>query len=357
MEQGITENIYQGYLKYTGRKVLIIFLIFLLSVVLGIYALNAGSTDLSPAEVFSALLGKGDRRLNVIVWNIRLPRIAAAFIAGIGLSVAGCVMQNLLQNPLASPSTLGVSQGAAFGAAVAIIALGAGSLHSTGAAAVIINSPYIVSVTAFIGAMLTTVIVLMLARIRGVTPQAMILAGVALGSLFSAATVVLQYFASDVQVASLVFWTFGDIGRASWGEIKIMTLVVGIFFLYLMANRWNYNAIDGGEETAKGLGVNVERIRMLGMFGASLITAVIVSFLGIISFIGLLGPHIMRRVLGGDHRFLIPASAVMGGFLLLASDTIARTIIAPVVLPVGAVTSFMGAPLFIYLLTRGNGGR
>ncbi len=357
MDQGTAENIYHGYLKYTGRKILIILLTFLLSVVLGVYAVNAGSADLSPAQVLLTLLGEGDERLNVIIWNIRLPRIAAAFIAGIGLSVAGCVMQNLLQNPLASPSTLGVSQGAAFGAAVAIIALGAGSLQSTSADAVVINSPYLVSAAAFMGAMLTTIMVLMLARLRGVTPEAMILAGVAVGSLFSAATVVLQYFASDVQVASLVFWTFGDIGRASWGEIKIMAFVVGIFFLYFMANRWNYNAVDGGEETAKSLGVNVERIRILGMFGASLITAVIVSFLGIISFIGLLGPQIMRRLLGGDHRFLIPASAVMGGFLLLASDTIARTIIAPVVLPVGAVTSFMGAPLFLYLLTRGNSRR
>lgn len=142
----------------------------------------------------------------------------------------------------------------------------------------------------------------------------MVLSGVALGSLFSAATIIIQYFASDVQVAAIVFWTFGDIGRASWRDLEIMVLVIAVAFLYFMANRWNYNALDGGEETAKGLGVNVEKVRLLGMFTASLITAAIVSFLGIIGFIGLVGPHLMRRLIGGDHRFLIPAAGVMGGF-------------------------------------------
>ncbi|MBF7084332.1 iron ABC transporter permease [Desulfallas sp. Bu1-1] len=357
MGQLAMENIPRSYLRYTRRKIFIIYLLVLLTALLGIYAINAGSAELSPAQVLLTLLGKAEGRLNIIIWNIRLPRILAAVTAGIGLSVAGCVMQNLLRNPLASPFTLGISQGAAFGAAVAIIALGAGSTHSTSADAVIINNPYLVTISAFVGAMATTLVVLFLAQVRGVTPEAMVLAGVALGSLFSAATIILQFFASDVQVASIVFWTFGDIGRASWRDLEIMAAVTGAALLYFMVNRWNYNALDGGEETAKGLGVDVERIRLTGMFVASLVTAVTVSFLGIIGFIGLVGPHMMRRVLGGDHRFLIPASSVMGGLLLLASDTLARTIVSPVVLPVGAITSFMGAPLFLYLLSRGYGKR
>lgn len=345
----------EGYLRYTQRKVFLIGLLAFLTVLLGIYAINAGSANLSPAQVLLALLGKGEDRLNIIIWNIRLPRVLAAITAGVGLSVAGCVMQNILRNPLASPFTLGVSQGAAFGAAVAIIALGAGSTHSTSTDAVIINNPYLVTISAFAGAMATTLIVLFLAQVRGVTPEAMVLAGVALGSLFSAATIILQFFANNVQVASIVFWTFGDIGRASWRELEIMAAVTGAALLYFLANRWNYNALDGGEETAKGLGVDVERLRLATMFLASLVTAVAVSFLGIIGFIGLVGPQLMRRVLGGDHRFLLPAAGVAGGLLLLASDTLARTIIAPVVLPVGAITSFMGAPLFLYLLSRGYG--
>lgn len=355
MRQLAAESCPDGYLRYTQRKVLTIGLLALLTVFLGIYAINAGSAALSPAQVLMTLLGQGEERLSIIIWNLRLPRVLAAITAGVGLSVAGCVMQNILRNPLASPFTLGVSQGAAFGAAVAILALGAGSTHSTSTDAVIINNPYLVTVFALAGAMATTLIVLFLAQVRGVTPEAMVLAGVALGSLFSAATIILQFFASDVQVASVVFWTFGDIGRASWQELAIMAGVTGASCLYFLANRWNYNALDSGEETAKGLGVDVERLRLITMFLASLVTAVAVSFLGIIGFIGLVGPQLMRRVLGGDHRFLLPGAGVMGGLLLLASDTLARTIISPVVLPVGAITSFMGAPLFLYLLSRGYG--
>lgn len=170
---------------------------------------------------------------------------------------------------------------------------------------------------------------------------------------FAAATTLIQFFAQDVQVAAIVFWTFGDLGRASWPDVRIMFFLVMLALLYFMLHRWDYNAIDSGEETAKGLGVDVEKLRLGGMLISSLITSVAVAFLGIIGFIGLVAPHMMRRVIGGDHRFLIPGTTVMGCLLLLASDTLARTIIKPVVLPVGAITSFMGAPLFLYLLSRG----
>jgi iron complex transport system permease protein len=155
-----------------------------------------------------------------------------------------------------------------------------------------------------------------------------------------------------VQVAAAVFWTFGDLGRAAWNEVLILSAIVASGLIYFMIRRWDYNALGSGEETAKSLGVNVERVRLGGMLASSLITAAAVSFLGIIGFIGLVAPHLMRRVLGGDHRQLIPASALAGSLLLLVSDTAARTIIAPVVLPVGAITSFFGAPLFLYLLAR-----
>ncbi|MEW8959475.1 Hemin transport system permease protein HmuU [Moorella humiferrea] len=342
------------YLQYTRRKILIIFFLVFLSCLVGIYAINAGSAELTPYQVIRTLVGLGEGRADIIIWNIRLPRVLAAFTAGVGLSVAGCVMQNILRNPLASPFTLGVSQGAACGAALAIVALGAGSTQRTVADAVLINNPYVVTFSAFLGAMAATLVIIFLASQKGFSPEAMVLSGVALGSLFSAATIIIQYFANDVQVAAIVFWTFGDIGRASWRDLEIMVLVIAVAFLYFMANRWNYNALDGGEETAKGLGVNVEKVRLSGMFTASLITAAIVSFLGIIGFIGLVGPHLMRRLIGGDHRFLIPAAGVMGGLLLLAADTVGRTVIAPVVLPVGAITSFMGAPMFLYLLARGG---
>ncbi|MFD3156985.1 FecCD family ABC transporter permease [Haloimpatiens sp. FM7330] len=328
--------------------------LLIMVLILAILAINAGSSNLNPYQVFTSIFGQGSNVADIVIWRIRLPRVLSAVIAGAGLSVAGCVMQSNLRNPLASPSTLGISNAAAFGANIAIIVLGAGSIRSSSADAVIINNPYIVTVSAFVCAMAAALVVLMLAKSRGFSAESIVLAGVALGSLFSAGTILIQYFAQDVQVAAAVFWTFGDLGRASWNEVIIMAIIVCIAMVYFMFRRWDYNALDSGEESAKSLGVNVERVRFGGMFISSVITAVAVSFLGIIGFIGLIGPQIMRRVVGSDHRFLIPVSALTGSLLLLISDTLARTIIAPVVLPVGVITSFLGAPLFLYLLIKGG---
>lgn len=342
------------YLRYTWQKKLILLGLVVMTAVLALYAISAGSAGLSPWQVLLTLTGQIEGQSQIIIWSIRLPRVLAAMVAGIGLAVAGAVMQNILRNPLASPTTVGIAQGAAFGAALAIIGWGAGSSSSTGGGAILINNPYVVTISAFVGAMLSTMIIIFLAQYKGVSPESMVLAGFALGFFFSAGTMLLQYFTNDVNVAAVVFWTFGDIGRASWGELGIMTFVVSGSLLFFLLNRWNYNALDSGAETAKGLGVNVEKTRQWGMFFASLITATVVSFLGIIAFIGLVAPHLVKRLIGGDNRFLIPASGVMGALLLLAADTLARRIIAPVVLPVGAVTSFLGAPLFLYFLVRGS---
>jgi iron complex transport system permease protein len=342
------------YNKYTTRKRAVILLLFILIIIASIFEINVGSTILNVFQVLQAFIGNGTEVSDIVIWQIRLPRIMAAIVAGAGLSVAGCVMQNNLRNPLASPSTLGISNAAAFGANLAIIIFGAGSIQSTGTDAVIINNPYLVTVSAFMWAMVGTVIILLLARFREFSPEAMVLAGVALSSLFSAGTILIQYFAQDVQIAAAVFWTFGDLGRASWNEVVILAFVVSLAVIYFILRRWDYNALDSGEETAKSLGVHVQNVRIGGMFVSSLITAVAVSFLGIIGFVGLVGPQIMRRIIGGDHRYLIPASALTGSLLLLVSDILARTVVSPVVLPLGAITSFFGAPLFLYLLARGH---
>ena len=341
------------YQKYTGKKLFIITILLVMIILLSIFAINSGSSALKPSEVFMSILGYGNNISNIVIWRIRLPRVLAGIIAGAGLSAAGCVMQNNLRNPLASPSTLGISNAAAFGANIAIIVFGAGNIKSSSADAVIINNPYLVTASAFAWSMAATVIILLLAKFKGFRPESMVLAGVALGSLFSAGSTLIQYFAQDTQVAAVVFWTFGDLGRVSWNEVIIMFCLTIIAIIYFMFRRWDYNALDSGEESAQSLGVNVERVRFGGMFISSLLTAVSVSFLGVIGFIGLIGPQIMRRLIGGDHRFLLPASTLMGAFLLLISDTLARTIIAPIILPVGAITSFLGAPLFLYLLMRG----
>ncbi len=189
---------------------------------------------------------------------------------------------------------------------------------------------------------------------RGAKPKTMILADVALGALFTAATMFLQYFADDVQLAAMVFWTFGDAARAGWNELAVLAAVTAAATLYFILNAWNYNAVDAGDETARGLGVRVARVRLTGMLVASLVTAVTVSFLGIIGFVGLVCPHMVRRFIGADNRFLLPASAVLGAVLLLASDTAARLILAPHLLPVSILTAFIGAPVFMLLIVKGR---
>ncbi|NLK09261.1 MAG: iron ABC transporter permease [Firmicutes bacterium] len=342
-----------GYRRYAVRKTLVLGLLACLILIMAVAALNAGAIKLNPYQVFRAVIGKGIDTADIVIWRIRLPRILAAVVAGTGLAAAGCVMQNNLRNPLASPSTLGISSAAAFGANLAIIVFGAGTIRSTGADAVNISNPYFVTTAAFLCSMIAAGIILLLAKAGGFTPEAIVLAGVALSSLFSAGTILIQYFAEDVQIAAAVFWTFGDLGRVAWQEVIILAVIVVCATVYFLFRRWDYNALASGEETAKSLGVHVDRVRLGGMLVSSLITAVAVSFLGIIGFVGLVAPQMMRRILGGDHRHLLPASALMGALLLLVSDTLARTLVSPVVLPVGAITSFFGAPLFLYLLARG----
>ncbi|MFI5382992.1 MAG: FecCD family ABC transporter permease [Methanosarcina thermophila] len=348
----------EDYLAYVRRKYFWIMGGLLLLFFMLVYSISVGAVEIPFYKVIQTLLGqepvtKSDENIWRIVWNIRLPQALAAIVAGAGLSVAGVVMQSILRNPIASPFTLGVSNAGAFGAAVSVVVLGTGKMQSTVADAVIINNPYMTTTVAFLFCLLATGVILLISKIRGTSPEVMVLAGVALSSLFTAGTMFLQYFADDTQLAAVVFWTFGDVGRVNWVELEIMTSVVLLAILFFIVNCWNYNAIDAGDETAKGLGVNVERIRLTSMVISALVSAVIVAFLGVIGFIGLICPHMVRRVIGDDQKYLIPGSALFGGILLLVSDTAARLIISPYVLPVSVLTAFMGAPAFIYLLLRG----
>ncbi len=341
------------YTAFVRRKWLVLLLLVLAVFVMSVISVNAGSSSINVWEVIKTFFGLGSEKASLVIWHIRMPRIITAIVAGAGLSVSGCVMQNNLRNPLASPDTLGVSAGAAFGANLAIIVLGAGTVLYTAGDAVAIGNPYLVTICAFACSMGAAMVILALGKLRGFSPEAIVLAGVALGSLFSAGTTLIQYFAPDVKIAAAIFWTFGDLGRVSWKEVVVMAAVVIPSMVYFFLRRWNYNAMDNGEETAKSLGVRTERTRFWGMLVSCLITSVTVSFVGMIGFIGLIGPHAMRRIIGTDHRFLVPASVLAGSVLLLVSDTLARTMIKPVVLPVGALTSILGAPLFIYLLMKG----
>ncbi len=345
----------EDYRRYIGRKTTLITVTVILLVVSLLAAISLGAAGIPIKIVAKSLMGfEVPRRFDAIIWNIRLPQALAAIVAGAGLAVAGAAMQSILRNPLGSPFTLGISHAAAFGAAFSVMILGGGIMTSSGADTVNITNPYSTTGMAFFFSLVAAGVIIGVSRLRGATPEVMVLTGVALGALFTAGTMFLQFFADDVQLAAIVFWTFGDTARASWSELGIISLVTVVTSVYFIANSWNYNAIEAGDETARGLGVRVERVRMIGMLLASMLTAFIIAFLGIIGFVGLVVPHMVRRVIGSDHRFLLPASILCGGLLLLVSDTVARLILAPHVLPVSVLTAFMGAPVFIYLIIRGQ---
>ena len=334
--------------RHRHRCFSVLLLLFSASLLVTLLAMYAGSYQTSFIETFMAVFNRaGDTRVNVVIRNMRLPRALGALWSGWVLGITGCVLQAILRNPLASSSTLGISQGAAFGAAFAIVVLGAGNPGGGG--------PAFISGLAFAGGMGVSLLILALSRFVRISPEAMILAGVAISAMFSGATTLIQYFSNDVQLTQLMFWTFGDLGRNGWREVRILTCAALISSSLFFLNRWKYNALESGEESALSLGVNVGRERLFSMLVCSLCAAIVVSFAGLINFIGLIAPHIVHRLIGNNHAWLLPGSAFMGAILMLMGDMAARLVIAPVILPIGAITSFLGAPLFLYLLFRGVG--
>lgn len=307
-------------------------------------SLRAGSYETPIGELLKGIFGQSsDRKINIIVRSNRLPRIITAILAGGGLGLAGCILQAVLRNPLASSSTLGVSQGATFGAAFAIVVLGMGTTAGFG-----------IPLCAFLGSIAVALVILGLSRFRQVSPEGIVLAGVAISSMFTGATTLIQYFADEVQLSTLVFWTFGDLGSTGWEDLAGLGIAVAVLCVYCFAHRWDYNALLSGEETAISLGIHVKRLTLVGMILCCLTSSVVVSNVGLISFIGLVAPHIVRMVVGNNHVYLIPGSVLGGAALLLLGDLFARTVISPVILPIGAITSFLGGPLFLYLLFKGG---
>ena len=339
------------------RRQRIITLVLLAAVLVSaLLCLFVGSSGMSASDALSALFGRGTAANLRIVRSIRIPRILAAVIAGAGLSISGLVMQTTLNNAMASPSTLGVSNAAVFGANLSIIAF-AGGFLATGnnpADFAVGADPYATSLIAFVFSVASVLLILALCRIRSFSPNAVVLAGIAIGSVWTAATTVLQFYATDVGLSAAVIWSFGDLGRATYETDLIMavTVLVGYAFFRLMS--WRYNALLSGEATAQTMGVQVERLRFCSMLLASMITAVCVSFLGVIGFVGVICPHVIKRLVGQDHRVTLPLSALCGSLLLLLSDTLSRSIGGGSALPVGAVTSLLGAPFFIAIIFTGR---
>lgn len=347
-----TLSVSEQYNVAKAKKIAIIFILLALVFLFFVVSVFVGSGTLSFKEVFLAIFNKGSETARLIVRRIRFPRVIAALIAGGGLAVSGLVMQTVLKNPLASPTTLGVSNAAVFGANFAIIVVGAGAFHSTHGSWLSISNPYLVSTFSFLSAIIAAGSILLLARLKNLNASAIVLAGVAVSAIFQAGTTLIQYFASDTQVASAVYWTFGDLGRASYKTDLIMFIVVAVSTLFFFLKRWDFSAMSGGIAYAKTLGVNTRFMSIMSLLLASLITSVTVSFLGIIGFVGLTAPQFMKRIVGDDYRYLLPSSFFAGALLLLISDILGRLPIFGTSVPVGVVTSLIGGPVFLAILLR-----
>ena len=338
--------------KRNRRNTAIIIAMLVAVILVGIACLFVGSSNMSFSDAMDALLGGGSDAQSRIIWKIRVPRVLAAIIAGAGLAVAGLIMQTTLGNAMASPSTLGVSNAAVFGANLSIIAF-AGGFLSTGNNLQSFDvgaNPYATSVLAFVFSTLSVLLILGLCTVRSFSPNVVVLSGMAIGSVWTAATTILQFYATDVGLSAAVIWSFGDLGRATYRTDAIMAVVVLIGFCFFLLMAWKYNALLSGEATAKTMGVNVEGLRFASLLIGSVITAVCVSFLGIIGFVGIICPHVTKKLLGQDHRVAIPVSCLMGSLLLLLADTMSRSLGSGSALPVGAITSLLGAPFFIAII-------
>lgn len=347
-----TLSVSEQYIVAKAKKIAILLILLALVFLFFVVSVFVGSGTLSFKEVFLAIFNKGSETARLIVRRIRFPRVIAALIAGGGLAVSGLVMQTVLKNPLASPTTLGVSNAAVFGANFAIIVVGAGAFHSTHGSWLSISNPYLVSTFSFLSAIIAAGSILLLARLKNLNASAIVLAGVAVSAIFQAGTTLIQYFASDTQVASAVYWTFGDLGRASYKTDLIMFIVVAVSTLFFFLKRWDFSAMSGGLAYAKTLGVNTRFMTIMSLLLASLITSVTVSFLGIIGFVGLTAPQFMKRIVGDDYRYLLPSSFLAGALLLLISDILGRLPIFGTSVPVGVVTSLIGGPVFLAILLR-----
>lgn len=276
-----------------------------------------------------------------ILLTLRLPRTLLAIIAGAGLAAAGVAMQGITRNPLVSPYTIGISPAASFGAAVAILAMGAdGAGHYA-----------LVVVAAFAAALLCAFLVLGLSALRGVTGTVLVLSGVGLSYLFGALTSTLQFVASEQQLAVIVHWAFGSVNGATWQAVVVTGVILAVILPLLAAHSWALNAFAaGGDDIASSLGFAVARTRIVITVAAVLVTAAIVSYAGVIGFVGLVAPHIARLVVGGDHHILLPFSVLVGALLVLLADLAGRMLFAPVVVPVGIVVAYLGVPIFLHLL-------
>lgn len=340
----------EGYLRYSKRKYLFIGGCVILLAVLVIATIRLGDTGLTYGQIIHYIFHPDDSWDSAVVWDLRLRVILAAVVAGAALGLAGAVMQTILRNPMASPFTLGISNAAAFGAAFAILFLNGGTIMgAAGGYSIAISEPLMVTLCSFAFAMACTLLMLLIVKVTDVSPESIVLAGMAMSSIFSALLSMMQYFADSTNLSAIVGWQFGSVSRIAWNEEIILMVVLIAISMYYIYKRWDYNALESGEDVARGLGVNIARTRMVGLTLSAMLTAIMVAFMGIIGFVGLIAPHIVKKFIGSDNRFVIPGSIVIGGLVMLVAYLVASYAF-PSTLPIGIITSAVGGPMFIAIL-------
>lgn len=341
----------QAIVRLMLRRITFIVVMLVAVVLIAGASIAFGSTNIPLDQVYKSLInqlipGAFDvySKYEDIVMDIRAPRVLMALGAGAGLAIGGCITQSVLRNPLATPYTLGISSSACLGAALSMI---------YGIA--IIEGVYGQILNAFLFSLLPVVVILLASARRSMSPTTMVLCGIAISYIASASNTIMQYFADPTAVKTVVFWSIGDLNNSMLWQTPYVFIVTIIAFVVAMILSRDMDILRIGDDTAKGLGINVGLVRTAAIVTACLVTATIVSFVGAIGFICLLAPHISRHFVGNGMRYLIPSSALMGMFLLLIADIIAKIAIAPAMLPVGAITALFGGPLLILLLVRRRG--
>jgi iron complex transport system permease protein len=323
-------------------------LVLILCLVAALFLSVAVDMALGPAnytlsDVLTALFHPAsvDDQLRVVIWDIRMPIALMAVTVGASLSVAGAQMQTILAKPLASPFTLGISAAASFGAALGLVA---------GVAIFPVAVHYMVPINAFLMAMVAALFIHFASTMRGVTVETIVLLGIALVFTFNALLSLLEYLASEQALAAVVFWTMGSLTKATWVKVWVTGAIL-VFAVPLFARRaWALTALRLGDDKAASFGINVRGLRLETMLLVSLLAAIPVSFVGTIGFVGLVGPHIARMLVGEDQRFFLPASLVCGALLLSATSVVSKTIIPGAILPIGVITALVGVPFFFVLI-------
>ena len=341
MEKSFTP--YNQYSINIKKKRIILLCLVILLIIFFFFSLLINSGGLPFKESFLTLFGVDKTSSSrLIIFNIRLTRSIAAVLIGFALAISGLVMQINLRNPLASPSTLGVSSSALMGATISIIIFNDKNIYS---APILSTIPM-----ALLFSLITVIFIIVLSKVKKFSPSVVAVSGIAITSFTGAITTILQFFASDTLLASSVHFSFGDLTRSSQTSNIILVITTLVSFVIFMLFSNKYNALYSGDELAISLGVNINLVRLVSLFLASVLCAITVSFVGVIGFIGILSPHIMKRIVGNEARYLIPMSGILGSIILIFCDIISRVIIPNFNLPVGAVTAIIGAPFFFFIL-------